>query len=228
MDALALLCNLHADGPATLQRLRRAGCASLESLLEMDALALSEHVGQDERFAERVLREGELLAARLEGVEWEDDEDEFEDEESSEEELAAEDDAEEFDEEEVERVLDTWRDLDRSTPPSAPNVYVEPQPAIDPRVDAELGTAGIHNLAPDLCARLGELGVRTLRDLADAPTLELAGRIPLAFTRLKHLQFLARRERERRAAMHPPPETPLVPPTPAAETSQFETAGPFA
>ncbi len=32
MDTLALLCNLHADGPATLQRLRRAGCESLAAL----------------------------------------------------------------------------------------------------------------------------------------------------------------------------------------------------
>ncbi|MEO2236906.1 MAG: hypothetical protein ABGW95_01485, partial [Candidatus Poseidoniia archaeon] len=32
MDALALLCTLHADGPATLKRLRRAGCTSLERL----------------------------------------------------------------------------------------------------------------------------------------------------------------------------------------------------
>ena len=32
MESLALLCTLHADGPTTLKRLRRAGCRSLLDL----------------------------------------------------------------------------------------------------------------------------------------------------------------------------------------------------
>ena len=36
MDAMALLCTLHADGPTTLRRLREAGCDSIERVLRLD------------------------------------------------------------------------------------------------------------------------------------------------------------------------------------------------
>jgi len=75
MDALALLCNLHADGPFTLQRLRRSGCHSLDSLLELPAIQLSTHLDGSARTAERFLREAHLLAERLEDQDrWEVDE----------------------------------------------------------------------------------------------------------------------------------------------------------
>ena len=45
MDALSLLCTLHADGPATLQRLRGLGCGGLGAFLAMDADALAEALG---------------------------------------------------------------------------------------------------------------------------------------------------------------------------------------
>jgi hypothetical protein len=80
-------------------------------------------------------------------------------------------------------------------------------------------------------ARLAELGVSTLRELASASGLELARAIPMGFTRLKHVQYLAERELERLASAAPSPARspvqgfePFTPP--AAEP--FETAGPFA
>ena len=67
MDTLALLCNLHADGPATLQRLRRSGCESLGSLRRLDAARLAQTLTWSERAAERFLREAALLHERVDG-----------------------------------------------------------------------------------------------------------------------------------------------------------------
>ena len=41
MDSLALLCNLYGDGPATLRRLRDAGCQECDDIerLQLDELA---------------------------------------------------------------------------------------------------------------------------------------------------------------------------------------------
>ena len=58
MDALALLCTLHADGPTTLKRLRRSGCEDLSSLVD-DSVKLGEEFGRrllklaDERWSWR-------------------------------------------------------------------------------------------------------------------------------------------------------------------------------
>jgi hypothetical protein len=72
MDTLALLCNLHADGPATLQRLRREGCESLGSLVLLEAAELSLSLDWSEGNSTRFLREAFLLAERLdEPVAWE-------------------------------------------------------------------------------------------------------------------------------------------------------------
>ncbi len=66
MDALALLCTLHADGPATLQRLRGAGLGSLEALGGVGAERLGETLGLPAAAARRLLREARHLAQRLE------------------------------------------------------------------------------------------------------------------------------------------------------------------
>jgi len=68
MDTLALLCNLHADGPATLQRLRRSGCESLGSLRRLDATRLAQTLAWSEHAAERFLREAALLHERVDGT----------------------------------------------------------------------------------------------------------------------------------------------------------------
>lgn len=66
MDALALLCTLHADGPATLQRLRGVGLGSLEALQGVGAERLGETLGMPAAAARRLLREARHLAQRLE------------------------------------------------------------------------------------------------------------------------------------------------------------------
>jgi hypothetical protein len=65
MDAMALLCTLHADGPATLKRLRQAGCTSIESVKEIGSDRLAELLGTTPAGARRFSREAEHLCRRL-------------------------------------------------------------------------------------------------------------------------------------------------------------------
>ena len=69
MESLALLCTLHADGPATLKRLRRAGCDSLESIESYGASDLANLLEVPPAVARRLLKEARGLSVRLdEGV----------------------------------------------------------------------------------------------------------------------------------------------------------------
>jgi hypothetical protein len=65
MDPLALLSNLHGDGPSTLQRLRRYGCDTLAGLLASPPGELAPILGWEPARTERFLREAEVLARRL-------------------------------------------------------------------------------------------------------------------------------------------------------------------
>ena len=65
MDALALLCNLFAEGPETLRRLRGAGAESLEDLGELRFSTLEAALGRGDAAAQRFLREARELAVRL-------------------------------------------------------------------------------------------------------------------------------------------------------------------
>ena len=254
MDTLALLCNLHADGPATLQRLRRAGCETLAALRRLDAGQLAQELDWNERAAERFLREAALLCERLEedetgAEELEDPEFELESElvaelDGEDDEGESEGEAEEEEESEpeleeagyappverVEAVLGAWRELDRVAPPEGPGEFVIPRPAPPP--DRSLAEVELEGLTPRMVARLRELGVHTVRELLAARELELSRALPLGFTRLKHLQFLAAREREQLASRLAEPVKPRpyavfesVTPPPV---EPFETAGPFA
>ncbi len=65
MDPLALLCNLHGDGPATLHRLRRSGCDTLAGLGGRPPSELAPVLGWEEARAQRFLREADHLSQRL-------------------------------------------------------------------------------------------------------------------------------------------------------------------
>ena len=65
MDAMALLCMLHADGPSTLKSLRQAGCSSLESIEGMEEHRLSKLLGGPPAAARRFAREARHLRERL-------------------------------------------------------------------------------------------------------------------------------------------------------------------
>jgi len=312
MDALALLCNLHADGPFTLQRLRRSGCESLDVLLELPALQLSTHLDGSERTAERFLREAQLLAERLEDqtryevnetdgrpragfgdqtpeefgagldldsalepepeaapeqparelsleeslAEDELDEDEAEyDEAYGHGEEADEFEADEFEadefeadeveldevelddhdlaaEKEIETVLDTWREADLDSPPDDPTDYVVPRPEPPSTANQALDELRLEGVAPALRERLGEIGILSLRGLIDAPPLDLARNLPLGFTRVKHIQFLARRLwNEREEQRSEPGRGPIAAPRSYDElvaVERLDASGPFA
>jgi len=65
MDALALLCNLYGDGPATLNRLKSAGLGTVDSLETIEPLGLAETLETTEAAARRFLREARLLGERM-------------------------------------------------------------------------------------------------------------------------------------------------------------------
>ena len=74
MEALALLCTLHADGPSSLRRLRRAGCSSLQHLERMPAEDLAEILEVPPAVARRLGREARGLTSRLDLGPFEDQE----------------------------------------------------------------------------------------------------------------------------------------------------------
>lgn len=63
MDLLAVLCNLYAEGPATLRVLRRAGIRTLPNVLATDDWALAELLGGSPSAARRFAREARRLAS---------------------------------------------------------------------------------------------------------------------------------------------------------------------
>jgi hypothetical protein len=65
MDAMALLCTLHADGPATLKRLRQAGCDSIGAVGRLDADRLASLLETSPAAARRFLREAVHLSERV-------------------------------------------------------------------------------------------------------------------------------------------------------------------
>jgi predicted flap endonuclease-1-like 5' DNA nuclease len=67
MDALALLCTLHADGPATLKRLRQVGCSTLEQIDSIEVARLAELLGASPAAARRFVREARSLSERVGG-----------------------------------------------------------------------------------------------------------------------------------------------------------------
>jgi len=303
MDALSLLCNLHADGPFTLQRLRRSGCDSMAGLLELAPVQLATHLDGSERTAQRFLREAELLAERLEdenpwergpsvevevgeaaleepvleepvheepldevfeedeldadeleeeaesdeaygydededdeveacedgdSEEYEEDEDceEDEDEDEDETEYAAEDEVilDEAAGKEIDHVLGVWRQTDHDAPPEDPVDYIVPRPAPPVAANQALDELHLDGLDIALRERLGEVGILSLKGLVEASPLDLTRRLPLPFTRVKHIQFLARRVWDERSEPLQAPRSydELV------EVERLDASGPFA
>ncbi len=64
MDGLALLCNLHADGPLTLRRLRQSGIRSLADLEKAPRESLGGLLRSSDHQARRFLVEASLLKRR--------------------------------------------------------------------------------------------------------------------------------------------------------------------
>jgi len=65
MDGLSLLCNLHADGPLALRRLRAAGAHDLGDLEGLPESTLSSCLRSSPGHARRFVEEARQLALRL-------------------------------------------------------------------------------------------------------------------------------------------------------------------
>lgn len=62
MDLLAVLCNLYAEGPATLRVLHRAGIRTLENVVATSDCALADLLDGSPPAARRFVREAARLA----------------------------------------------------------------------------------------------------------------------------------------------------------------------
>jgi hypothetical protein len=63
VNLLALLCNLYAEGPATLRVLRRAGIRTIPNVLATSDWALAELLGGSPASARRFAREASRLSS---------------------------------------------------------------------------------------------------------------------------------------------------------------------
>lgn len=222
MEAIALLCTLHADGPATLRRLRASGCDSLEALESMPALELSELLRSTPAVARRLAREARILRQRVA-------EDPLEREEAPEgmtrgasvdttfEAEFTESVLDEADQELLSRVLDT-PSVETTGPLAGPEpeieLEIEPEPEIvasEPAVLPELEelsepeplpepvqltrlrAADLDGLDEELCLQLAQQEIRDLAGLAGVDCDSLAQATGRSFAQLRRLQFLAQR-----------------------------------
>ena len=257
MDALALLCNLHADGPATLQRLRRLGCDSIEALASLEDDKLGVELRRDEEAARRFKREAHGLLERLKGSAAprppKPKESLPEPPSGAPQEPAALalPDPDETPEEpkptlpsasqsespsqhaNVLRVLETWRVMDEE---SAPATHTGSRKSALEKPEEEeqrLDEAGLDGLTPRLLDRLQAMGLETLGEFAEAPSLELSRELPMPLTRVRRMQLLVRRMRIQRVlstrdpnALDPADEPLRVlhPAAQATETPEPESA----
>ena len=67
MDTLALLCTMHADGPASIQRLRAADLASIDDVLGCSVETTAEVLGLSMAQGRRFHREARMLSMRTQG-----------------------------------------------------------------------------------------------------------------------------------------------------------------
>ena len=185
MDAMALLCTLHADGPTTLRRLRASGIRNLGELESAEADSISRLLEIPAAAARRFLREAVALSARVE-------------EEPLEAEAAApaslpqtveEPEASALstrDQRLVDQVLTRWREADEGgeTP--------EPRPAPKARATG-LRPEQLDGLTRELCEKLAAAGIESIAELAQADSLLLRDVTGIGYSTLRRFQFLARR-----------------------------------
>lgn len=224
MDAMALLCNMHADGPATIKLLRRAGFASLSDITRARHERLADLLGVSPAYARRFVREARLLGNRM-------GENVFDVEESAELDageapLAAasspspvDESASRFELSEVPAetrlgvphapspetarfrihaalfATQPGNDAEMRGPARADTPATSANPArVLPAQGTALRRGLIEGLDASWCDRLVAQGILTLETLVDAPGMKLAKRLGVPLTDLMDLQVLAGRE----------------------------------
>lgn len=188
MDAMALLCTLHADGPTTLRRLRANGIRNLAALKGEEADSISRVLDIPAAAARRFVREAALLEARV-------DEEALEVVGGEPPSLAMPQTVEEpergslsgRDQRLVDKVLERWRDAEQGEP----TLEVAAEPVATTPLMIEPGS--IDGLTAELSQSLAGLGVGTAAALANTDTLALSEATGIGFSTIRRLQFLARR-----------------------------------
>lgn len=188
MDALALLCTLHGDGPATLKRLRRAGCATLEDVDRRDPEELAGLLEVTDSVARRFGREARHLVQRMEGQA-------LDREESGEPgPIATAPGPSNLDRNDraiLSSVLDRWREQDsRELVLPAEPIVAEDEPEVAARA---IAPGAVDGLDAELSRALAAEGIGTLEELADADGLLLATAIGQPFSTVRRIQFLGQR-----------------------------------
>lgn len=208
MDALALLCTIHADGPATLARLRSAGIATLAEVVAHDTAALGQLLRSGNAQARRFQREAGSLCARLES-------------ETQPATLAARKPARrvlsskpdkpdagaprprevpapsaEAMPRTLEDVLARWRSLDEQAPDATPAAVREqgtPSAAAGAGEPAVLAAGSVDGLDAGACALLAASGISTLEALASCDPVAVGAASGLGYTRVYRWRGLAAR-----------------------------------
>lgn len=240
MDAMALLCTLHADGPVSLRRLRESGCASFDDLASLaperaaQILAISPSAarrllrmaeGLRERVGDEILEREEVLhpaakAANADemaagtapsGAVW-DGAVSNGGAEASEENPGT---LAECDRALVERVVERWREREQDAEASsvAPAFAAAFEPASD------LCPGVIDGLDEAQRGVLLEAGFNTLDDVAEGDATEIARTCGISYSQVRRIQFLARRVLAARADAGEPVGE-LVPTAPPAAREQ--------
>lgn len=231
MDALALLCNLHGNGPATLAGLRELGVRELACLEALEDGDLERLLGGAAPAAVRFRREGRLLRERLEGpladpVEAAADPDPCPDPVAPPPVPAHEPapaDCLEPDPVGDEPAPTELRPRPAAEAPQAPPTHADQDPVVravlglwnhldgvaapDERGDT-LAESTLEGLRPEEVVHLAQAGIRTLAELAACDALVVSGQVPIPYTHLSHLAFLARRELREAGALADVPVTP--------------------
>lgn len=196
MDGLALLCNLHADGPLTLRRLREAGVRGLRDLDSIPETTLAVWLRASAAQARRFVEEGRQLVLRIaeEPLETETPAGTEESRESSVTPLR--------------EPIRSWISSRPALPPVDPprtavfeRAAAPPlsSPAVSSMVrgyepeETSLVAGRIDGLDGRTCQRLIEQGVRTVQALVELAGLPLARRTGIPYTKLLDLAYRARR-----------------------------------
>lgn len=210
MDALALLCNLHANGPTTMRRLARAGITRLDQISAVTVEELAESLNGPPSHALRFIAEAEQLLRRgAVGI------------------LEPEEPLERTETRAGEPVVEFTNpgEMDAVSPDTAAvtaevtaGATLEASAETTVRVATPVSSATslpadenmlhpglIEGLDDALCRKLVGQGVRTLRALHDTAGLSLARRIDLPLTQLLDLKYES--QNALRATLHPPVTT---------------------
>jgi predicted RecB family nuclease len=225
MDSLALLCTLHADGPATLKKLRQASVTTLATVVKLEIERLAPLLGCSHASARRFQREAQSLLDRVgAGI--------LEREEPVR--VSGGGDARAALVPEDRRLLDLaigrWREIDERDESHAASA-AGAEVAEHGLTPLTLGI--IDGLDRESLVALQQAGIADLESLADSDAVKLSQETALPFTRVQRLRQLAVRALNtstRGGAQTEPNTYELRPQAPAhgRERREETAGGPFA